>query len=71
MLQHRSGTWTFGRYVVVHPEGNIDFAEGCARYRSFLADETTFASLTLEELLGAGALPKKAEARIRERYLED
>jgi hypothetical protein len=66
-LADQSGTWMFGRYVVVHPEGNVDFAEACARYRSFLADETTFASLTLEELLGAGALPKKTEPRIRER----
>ena len=27
MLQHASGTWSWGRYVVVHPAGNIDFAD--------------------------------------------
>src|SRR5205823_12212759 len=26
MLQHGSGTWNWGRYVVVHPFGNSDFA---------------------------------------------
>ena len=44
MLQHPSGTWSWGRYVVVHPAGNSDFADACARYRDLLADESTFAS---------------------------
>ena len=29
MLQHASGAWSWGRYVVVHPAGNSDFADGC------------------------------------------
>ena len=33
MLQHVSGAWSWGRYVVVHPAGNTDFADACARYR--------------------------------------
>src|SRR5262249_33662547 len=34
MLQHTSGVWSWGRYVVVYPAGNTDFAEACARYRT-------------------------------------
>ena len=69
MLQHPSGRWRWGRYVVVHPAGNTDFAEACARYRALLADRSTFASVTLEELLDAGALPASTAAALRDRYL--
>jgi hypothetical protein len=69
MLQHPSGHWRWGRYVVVHPAGNSDLADACARYRSLLADQTTFASVTLEELLDAGALPAPTVAALRDRYL--
>jgi hypothetical protein len=69
MLQHRSGAWTWGRYVVVHPAGNVDYAEACARYRTLLADPSTFSSMTLEELLRGRALPAKTRAALRERYL--
>lgn len=50
MLQHESGRWRSGRYVVVHPAGNSDVAGLCARYRDLLADDSTFAEVTLEEL---------------------
>ena len=69
MLQHRSKRWRWGRYVVVHPEGSVDYAEATATYRSLLADDSTFASLTLEELLGSGALPKRLVSVLRRRYL--
>jgi PD-(D/E)XK nuclease superfamily len=69
MLQHPSGRWTWGRYVVVHPAGNTDIAELCAKYRALLADETTFATVTLEDLVEGGALPAQARDAIRERYL--
>jgi hypothetical protein len=69
MLQHPSGEWSWGRYVVVYPAGNADFADGCARYASLLDDRATFASLTLEELLDAGALPLKTAKALRARYL--
>jgi PD-(D/E)XK nuclease superfamily protein len=69
MLQHPSGRWSWGRYVVVHLEGNVDFVEACARYRGLLADETTFASMTIEELLDAGALPTSTAATLRDRYV--
>ncbi len=69
MLQHPSNAWRWGRYVVVHPAGNADYAEGCERYRGLLGDESTFSSLTLEQLLDAGALPARASVALRERYL--
>jgi hypothetical protein len=69
MLQHASGTWSWGRYVVVHPAGNTDFADACTRYRELLADRSTFSSISLEELLDANALPAQATAALRDRYL--
>ena len=71
MLQHESGAWSWGRYVVVHPAGNTDIADACARYRELLADDSTFASLTLEQLLDANVLPARSTAVIRDRYLLD
>jgi hypothetical protein len=69
MLQHPSGTWSWGRYVVVYPSGNSDEAGLCARYRDLLADKSTFASVTLDELLDADALPRKTTAALRDRYI--
>jgi hypothetical protein len=69
MLQHVSGTWSWGRYVVVHPAGNTDFAYACTRYRDLLVDRSTFASMTIEELLDADALPARTTAALRDRYL--
>jgi hypothetical protein len=69
MLQHASGAWSWGRYVVVHPAGNTDAADQCRRYRELLADGSTFASVTLEELLAANALPPATAGALRERYL--
>jgi hypothetical protein len=69
MLQHPGGRWRWGRYVVVHPAANSDLAAACARYRTLLADQATFASVTLEELLAAGALPAPTATALRDRYL--
>lgn len=69
MLQHPSGSWRWGRYVVVHPSDNSDFAAACAGYRSLLADASTFASVTVEELLATGALPEPTVTAVRDRYL--
>jgi hypothetical protein len=71
MLQHASGRWTWGRYVIVHPEGNSDFAEATGRYRGLLADDSTFGTITLEELLDgdAGARRPSTTRALRERYL--
>jgi hypothetical protein len=69
ILQHAPGTWRWGRYIVVHPAGNTDVAEACARYRSLLVDRSTFSSVTVEELLDSGALPTPTVAALRDRYL--
>ena len=69
MLQHPNGAWRWGRLVVVHPSGNTDFAEGAARYRGLLADQASFSSITLEDLLDAGALPARTVKALRDRYL--
>ena len=69
MLQHPSGDWTWGRLVIVHPSDNVDMADMCARYRALLADDTTFASTTLEAILDGGPLPTSAGRVLRERYL--
>lgn len=71
MPQHPSGAWTWGRYVVVHPAGNPDIVDACTRYRRLLADDATFGTLTIEELLDAAALPSSTTAALRERYLLD
>jgi len=69
MLQHTSGMWRWGRFVVVHPAGNSDYTELCARYRALLEDRSTFSSVTVEELLDADALPEATAAALRDRYL--
>jgi hypothetical protein len=69
MLQHPSGVWTWGRYLVVHAAGNSDYAEACIRYRDLLRDPSSFDSVTLEDLLGAGSLPRRPASALRERYL--
>src|SRR5262249_54041747 len=69
MLQHTSGAWSWGRYVVVYPRGNTDVAEACARYRTLLVDASSFACVTIEDLLDTGALPLPTVAALRDRYL--
>jgi hypothetical protein len=69
MLQHADGGWRWGRYVVVHPAGNTDIVDACERYRDLLADPATFSTVTVEELLEAGALPVRSAAGLRDRYL--
>jgi hypothetical protein len=69
MLQHAEPAWSWGRYVVVHAGGNVDYADACERYRTQLADTSTFASLTVEALLDTRALPRATVAAVRDRYV--
>jgi hypothetical protein len=69
MLQHPGGEWTWGRYVTIHPAGNAHMADRAERYRALLADETTFAAMTLEAILDSGALPARSVEALRDRYL--
>jgi hypothetical protein len=71
MLQQPGGRWAWARYALVYPEGNPDFVSVDARYRTLLADQSTYASMTLETLLGSGALPATTAAAVRERYVVD
>jgi hypothetical protein len=71
MLQHPSGTWSWCRYVVIHPARNTDFVAACDRYRSLLADQSSFSSMTTEELLDANVLSSKPTAALRARYIPD
>ena len=41
MLQHASGRWTWGRYLVVFPSGNVDVEDLTTRYRATLSDDNT------------------------------
>lgn len=70
-LQHPGDRWAWGRLVVVHPSGNVDYAEACERYRALLVDPSTFASVTIEDLLNANALPATTTAAVRDRYVLD
>ncbi|MDP9275515.1 MAG: hypothetical protein M3O99_07985 [Chloroflexota bacterium] len=69
MLQHPSRAWRWGRFVLVHPAGNTDFADACDRYRGLLKDRSTFYSMTVEELLDASALPARTATVLRKRYI--
>ena len=69
MLQHPSRTWRWGRLAVVHPAGNTDYADACSRYRKLLVDQSTFSSVTVEELLDASVLPTPTVKTLRERYI--
>jgi hypothetical protein len=69
MLQHVSGAWSWGRYVVVHPAENSSVADGCTRYQDLLADRSTFSTMTIEELLDTSVLPNQTTAALRERSL--
>jgi hypothetical protein len=69
MLQHESGHWTWGRYVVVHPEGNLDTRRCAGGYRQLLADDTTFGSVTMEDLLAAKVLTQRTITALRRRYI--
>jgi hypothetical protein len=69
MLQHVSGTWSWGRYAVVYPGANSDYADACGRYRDLLANRSTFSSVTVEELLERSVLPTPMVAALRDRYI--
>ncbi len=69
MLQHESDGWSWGRYVVVHPRANTSVSSAVAEYHQLLADDTTFTSTTIEDLLAVKALAPKTVAALRRRYL--
>ena len=69
MLQHPSGQWAWGRFVIVHPAGNPGFTDAVERYRA-TTDGTSFGSTTLEALLATNdALDETDRHALGERYL--
>ncbi|MFW2336062.1 PGN_0703 family putative restriction endonuclease [Ilumatobacter sp.] len=69
MLQHDSGRWTWGRYVIVHPDANTDIAHAADEYRTLLNDDATFHTSTIDDLLAVKALTVRTTAALRGRYL--
>jgi len=71
MLQHASGQWSWGRFVLVYPRENPSFARVAAAYRRALRDSAeTFEARTMEELLAApAALAPSTRAAFAARYL--
>jgi hypothetical protein len=69
MLQHPSGAWTWGHFLVVHPADNTDVIDAIERYRALLADPSTLSAMTIEALLDSGTLPRATTAALRERYV--
>lgn len=70
MIQHPSGRWTDGKYVLVVPNGNSSYRDAGERYRTLLRDDSTFALLTIESLLDQRTLHSaETERAFRERYL--
>ena len=69
MLQAPGEDWKWGRFVLVAPSRNPSFKDAATRYRACLTDETTFAYVTIEELLGAGVLSPPRRAAFEDRYL--
>lgn len=71
MLQHPSGTWRWGRFVLAYPSENPSFARAAAAYGAVLRDADTFESRTLESLVESPAvLPAATRAAVLERYFE-
>jgi hypothetical protein len=69
MLQHPSGTWGWGRFVLVYPSENPSFARAAAAYHGVLRDPATFESRTLESLIDSPAvLPAATRAAVLGRY---
>ena len=70
MLQHPSGRWSWGRFVLVFPAKNPSFERAAAEYRKVLRDTSTFESRTVESLLAvADAFDEATVTSFRERYL--
>ena len=69
MLQHESGEWSWGRYLVIHPAENPDMTDLVSRYREQLAEDSTFATMALERFAESDALPRRTARLVRDRYL--
>ena len=70
MLQHPSGRWSWGRFILVYPEGNSSFARAANSYREVLKDKSTFEPRTIEDLIQtSNALDPTTAFALQRRYL--
>ena len=70
MLQHPSGQWGLGPLRRRPPRRQPRrLVHACARYRDLLVDRSTFATISLEDLLDARVLAKQSTTALAERYL--
>jgi len=69
MLQHEPHRWRHGKYILVYPEKNPSFACAAEEYRAALEDDSTFVTMTIEQVLDAGVLTTETESRFRTRYV--
>ncbi|PKH38462.1 hypothetical protein SAMN05192575_1174 [Nocardioides alpinus] len=70
LLQHPSGEFADGRYVLAYPAGNTSFAALADTYTTVLNDQSTFQAVTVEELIEADVLHQPdTRAAFVERYL--
>jgi len=69
MLQHPNRDYRWGRFVLVHPAGNVDYADMAARYAAAVGEPSSFSVLTVEDIVGSGLLPRPSVKELRDRYL--
>ena len=69
MLQDVEGSWTWAKFVLVHPEKNPSFARAAEEYAQTLLDPSSFETKTIESLLDADALPLETAIAFRDRYI--
>lgn len=68
MLQHPSANWVWGRYVIIHPAGNIAVTRAFTDYRDHLLDENAITTITFEDYLNSTCLPPAARHTLHGRY---
>ncbi len=69
MKDHPSKKWTWVKYALVYPEGNVSFMTAANHYRDYLEHTGTFTTLTVEQLLSSGLYPIPDERMLHGRYL--
>lgn len=67
MLQ--SEEWAWGKFCLVYPAENPSLSVAAGDYQNILNDRSTFAAITLEQLLSASVLDEALEQAFRRRYL--
>jgi hypothetical protein len=69
MLQHTSHAWSWVKFVLVHPAGNVSYVRAVENYMKLMKDSSTFGKSTIESLLNPNMLPDDTATVFQERYL--